>query len=249
MLGDNKFRDESGSWDAERVSEYSAKQNVFQSQAFVESVAFTPDAQEVFLHASSTSALMRRRLPSGEPMDCGWGGTRESTNGAQFPTGGVAVDPGGERLATVFGVLGDQRYDSTVILWSIHTGEELVRLPAHPPVPEHATQLAWSPDGKLLAGVYGPVLIVWNIALQIPAAYLKFGSTHFKDVAFAQRGKRLLAVNTDKTVRVFEVGDWGRHRTIEPEVGKLQAVTVAPDDNTVCIASHLGRVQVFDLDC
>ena len=244
----DKFKDESGAWSAELAGKYKSKQNVLRSRTFFESLAFTPDSRSVFLHGSSTSPLTCHQLPSGESVECGWGGTRESNNAAQFPTGGMAIDPAGKRLAAVFGVLGDDRYDSTVILWSIKTGKELARLPAHPPVPEHATQLAWSPDGKLLAGVYGPVLIVWNVKSKTPVAYIQFGSTHFKGVAFANKGTRLLAANTDKTLRVFEVGNWGDCQTIDPKIGKLHAVAVAPNEQTVCIASHLGRIQIFDLE-
>ena len=237
--------------DADRVwgAELAARSGngAFGSRTFAESVAFTPDSESVFLHGCTSSAMIRYSVPAGNKLTCGWGGTRESTNLQQFPTGGMAVAPEGGRLATIFGVNSGDRYDSTVILWDVHSGQELGRFPAQPPVPEHATQLTWSPDGKLLAGAYGPVLIVWNIEAAAPVAYIKFGSTHFKGVAFAHGGHRLLAVNTDKTLRVFDVYDWGNCEIIEPKIGKLHAIDVAPNGRTVCIASHLGRIQIFDL--
>lgn len=215
---------------------------VCQSPHFTESVGFAPDGTTVVAHGNSENPLKRWALPAGDPLPGGWGGVR---TGDRFPTGPLAYSPDGSTLAANYGVLAPGRYVPTLHLWDARTGELTGTLSAGPV--GHPTQLAYSPDGRYLAGVFEPWLIVWAVADRREVARRKPGTKHLKGLAFAGPD-RMLTAGVDRTVRVWAAPDWQEVGGYDWKVGKPTAVAVSADGLVAAVGSDTGKVAVWDVD-
>jgi WD40 repeat protein len=209
-------------------------------------VAFSPDGTEVAAFGSD-ELLARWPLPGGKQLSGGWGGSRSEHRNQRFPAGAMAYSPDGKIIATAYAVDTGKRFDSHILLWDRKTGRSRGELVADFKF-AHPTAIAYSPDGAVIAGIYGPVLGVVDVTSGKKVAALKPGKKHFKGLAFTPDGKRLIAVNTDAAVRVYDTATWKETAGYEWQIGKLTAVTVAPDGLRAACGSDRGRVVVWDLD-
>ena len=208
-----------------------------------DTIRFAPDGEEVAAFGVD-ELLARWSLPKGKALPGGWGGPRTRT---RFPTGAVAYSPNGKVIATSYGVFTGNRFDSYLLLWDRETGKlrgELVADFKH----DHPAAIAYSPDGAVIAGIYGPVLGVVDVANGTKVAAIKPSKKHFKGLAFTPDGKRLIAVNTDAAVRVYDTATWTETTGYEWQIGKLTAVAVAPDGLRAACGSDRGRVVVWDIE-
>jgi WD40 repeat protein len=214
---------------------------------FTESVAFSPNGAVFISHGNSGQPLRRWAIPSGQELPGGWGGVRTQ---ATFPTGPLAFSLDGSILATLFGVLSKKGdgYLSVVRLWDAETGEEVGRLVPTRDTTPHATRLAFSPDGKLLAGVYGPALIVWDVAKRREVARRQPTKKHIKGLAFTTDGSRLLTASNDAALQVWSAPDWQPTTTYAWKVGKFGCVAVSGDGALAAAGGSTGKVVVWDLD-
>ena len=224
-------------WDIETGDE------VVSDSSTANSVAFAPDGKE-FAAFGAECPLERRAMPSGKALPGGWGGSRTKD---RFPAGAMAYSPDGKNIATVYGVLGENGYDSHIMLWGRNTGKPRLEIVADFRF-AHPAAIAYSPDGSAIAGIYGPVLGVVDVETGKKLAAIKPGKQHFKGLAFTPDGKRLIAVNNDAAVRVYDTATWKETAGYEWEIGKLTAVAVAPDGLRAACGSDKGRVVVWDLE-
>ena len=225
---------------------------MIQVEAFTEAVAFSPDGKVFVAHGNSDHPLTRWAMPSGKIVSMGvlrdsWGGTRESTGGQRFPTGGLAYHPDGTLLAGCFGVLGKHGYDSLIMLWDATTGQTHAELRSSCTA-AHPTALRFSPDGTLLAGVYGTNLRVWDVRRESEVTTLSVGKKHFKGLVFTRDGRHLAAVNNDQTVRLWETASWSEVEGFDWNIGKVSAVDVSPDGCRMVAGGSTGKVVVWDVD-
>jgi WD40 repeat protein len=230
-----------GVWD---LADEQDSKPIVGSTAFTEGIAFSPDGKQFVAHGNSGSPLRRWSIPKGDPLAGGWGGVRTS---ASFPTGPVAWSPDGTTVAALFGVFAGDRFDSVVILYDARTGTETGRLHPRPSVSTHATELTYSPDGKLLAGIYGADMIVWDVAERSPVARLRPGTKHFKGIVFAPNGKTLYAVSNDEAVRAWSAGTWKESPSVERSIGKLSALAINPTGTLAAAGSQTGKVVAWEL--
>src|SRR5205823_6721408 len=127
--------------------------------------------------------LGRWAVPTGRRLPGGWGGSRSENKDRRFPAGAMAYSPDGSMIATSYGVDSGQRFDSHILLWDRATGSprgELKAKFAH----AHPTAIAFSPDGSVLAGIFGPTLQAFDVAAGRLVADIKPGTRHFKGFAF-----------------------------------------------------------------
>ncbi len=215
-----------------------------------QSVTFSPDGKVFIAHFyfGSGDPLRRWSIPDQKELPGGWCGTHTL---ASSPTGPLAYSPDGSVFATVFSVLNTKgnshRYESVVILWNVDTGEEQGRLtPAEKSA--HASQLAFSPDGTLLAGIYGPDLMVWDVAARKEVARRKPSQMDIKGLAFTPDGSRLLTASNDESIRVWAAPNWAEATGYAWKIGKLGCVAVSADGTLAAAGGSTGKVVVWDLE-
>ena len=180
--------------------------------------AFAPNGKELVAHGESS--LTRWALPSAKLLPGGWGGTRESNKGNQFPTGPAAYHPDGTLLAACFGIRGTRGFDSAILLFAVKTGKLRGTLRTEF-ASQHATAIRFSRDGSLLAGLYGPTLRVWDVRAEREVAARQVGKKHFKGLAFSADGRSLLTTSNDESVQLWDTATWTEKSVFEWTIGKL----------------------------
>jgi WD40 repeat protein len=160
--------------------------------------------------------------------------------------GGAAFSPDGETYAVEEATFEERRRTLRIALRESATSKQLAALPAAHGVASH---LLFSPDGSRLVSRNGAGLACWAVAEpQKPARKCANPSQkHFLSMACHPEGK-LLTVDNDRLVRVWDLATMAAERAIEWKVGKLYAVAVSPDGARVAVGSHTGKVLVWDWD-
>lgn len=226
-------------WDLETEKEVVAHD----TYTWAPSVAFAPNGREVAAFGGQTP-LSRWSLPSGEPLSGGWGGPRSAD---RFPGVAMTYSPDGKTIATAYWVKEGKRFKPRIFLWSRNTGkprlEIVVGFTNHQPM-----TLAFSPDGSVIAGTFGPILGVIDAKSGEKVMAIAPSKKLFQGLAFTPDGKKLVAVNTNDTARVYDTATWSETTGYEWKIGKLNSVAVAPDGLRAACGSHLGRVVVWDLE-
>jgi WD40 repeat protein len=212
----------------------------------LEQCCFSPDGA-VFIAQGSEYPVRRWEASTGRALPGGWGGTREENNGERFPLGCVDYAPDGSSIASGFGVRGERGFDSVVYLYDAASGAERAVFRA-PHANAHPTAITYSPDGRYLAGIYGPHLRIWNVADRMETAHRNIGKKHFKGLAFTPDGTRLVTVSNDETVRLWDTSSWNEVGGFEWKVGKLGCVAVSPDGMKMAAGGSTGKVVIWDVD-
>jgi len=110
-------------------------------------------------------------------------------------------------------------------------------------------QLAFSARNEFLLARWNVSLVCWNLAEPEAKPTRTFNPSrkHFVALAVHREG-RVLTVDNERLVRVWDVPSLQPVRTIEWDIGKLYAVAVSPDGSRAAVGSHTGRVLVWDWD-
>jgi len=126
---------------------------------------------------------------------------------------------------------------SSLKLYDVGAGEVLRQIDR-----ESAREVAFSPDGSILATVGYEAVILWDVASWSKLRTLA-GSKGTESVAFSPDGATLVT-GTGMTVKVWEVATGKELRTI-PGAGSVRSVAFSPDGQTV--ASAAGAIKLWDV--
>jgi WD40 repeat protein len=122
---------------------------------------------------------------------------------------------------------------------------------------EHAKRrlqdVAFSPDGKLLAAGYGfhddGGVTLWSVADRKVVASLldaKDGEEGIARVAFSPDGKWFAAATGDGDVMLWATGSWRAHKTVIEERGSPNALSFSPQSDRLAFSSD-ETVVLYDL--
>ena len=154
-----------------------------------------------------------------------------------LPGTAVAVAPSGKRVA-----VGDA--GGHVVLWDVATGKlamtfELPQGPVH--------SLAWSPDGKLLAGACEEERVsLFELATGTRTA-LEGHSGPVLALAWSPDGKLLASAGSDGSVRLWDAKAGSPRAQLEVSSLPLQAVAFSADGALLAAAGDDKLVHVFDV--
>lgn len=109
--------------------------------------------------------------------------------------------------------------------------------------PDRVQDVAFSPDGRLLAAGYGwneGGVRIWTLADRKAVADLAVGkkSANVSHVEFSPDGKLLAAANWDGDVALWEVGSWDSHKTVLSKRGKPEALAFSPSGTKLAFSSE-----------
>jgi WD40 repeat protein len=203
-----------------------------------EAVAFSPTGQEFAI--VNHEGLQRWAVPSWRPLPGGWGGTGEFC-------GGLTYSPDGSLLAVGVARSKTDRTESVLRLWDTATGR-LRHTLALPFAIEESSVLRFSPDGRLLAAICGPILSIWDVANETEIASHKTGRKHLKGLAFTRDSQRLATVSNDTTVRQWAAPEWAETTGFTWKKGKMVSIDASADGCRMAAGTATGKVIVWDLD-
>jgi WD40 repeat protein/DNA-binding SARP family transcriptional activator len=150
---------------------------------------------------------------------------------------GAAVSPNGSLLA--FSPAPDR-----ITLWRATT-RETTGAPLVGAV-GHVNDIAFSPDGKLIAAAGSRHAVVWNVAARKPIRTLPAGGFGASSVAFSPNGAALAIGRLDSTLTVYNLktgkqtaslpGDWG-----------VTSIDFSPNGKLLASATLSGSTTVWNL--
>jgi WD40 repeat protein len=114
-------------------------------------------------------------------------------------------------------------------------------------LPENASSLRWSPDGRLGLTLSGAEVKVWNMDSVQPVSALQGHSGHVTSVAWSPRGRFALSGSNDTTVRVWDVKQRKSLRVLKGNTGKILSVAWTSDGRRALSASDNGEIRVWDV--
>jgi DNA-binding beta-propeller fold protein YncE len=147
----------------------------------------------------------------------------------------VAVSPDGTRVAAVSEPAG-------VLVWDVEK-KVLAASFTH----EDATDVAFSPDGKLLASSGGSSVRLWNVANPGPNGTPLDESDSVLSIAFSPDGATL-AVAAGKSVYRWDLATRTRTDDVVRTAENALDVEFAPDGRTMAVADGTASVLLWDVE-
>jgi WD40 repeat protein len=164
---------------------------------------------------------------------------------------GVAFSPDAKRIASSSGAptrFGAKSLEDSkkpwgeVQLWDMVNGQKILTIPA----PAAVMHVAFSPDGKRLAGASGNDVLLWNAATGDKVLSVKGHRFPVSAVAFSPDGTRLATSSHDNTAKVWDATTGRDLFTLTGHTDWVVNVAFGPDGTRLATASVDGTAKVWD---
>jgi WD40 repeat protein len=130
----------------------------------------------------------------------------------------------------------------------VQTGRVLERIPAGASNDRHASRVALSLDGRLMATANTERIWVWDLAARREIAAIQHPGQHafIRDISFSPNG-RLLASVSDEVVRLWDVKDGREVLQLVGHEEDIHDIDFRPDGRRLASASEDGTIRVWEL--
>jgi WD40 repeat protein/serine/threonine protein kinase len=156
--------------------------------------------------------------------------------------GAVSWSPDSRRVATA-------STDFSVRLWDAGTGLEIARLPSPDNAGWACECLAFSPDGRWLAGGrHDRVIFLWDVAKRQLITTLRGHGHVVGTLSWSPDGRRLASGSADNTIKLWEAGTWQELATLRGHMNYVQGVCWSPDGRRLATGSADYTIKVWDAD-
>jgi WD40 repeat protein/serine/threonine protein kinase len=173
----------------------------------------------------------------------------------------VAFSPDGKSLATTSCVLA--KHDpgwvgpitAGIRILDVGTGRELVKFPPWRPTGVSAQKqrvgmddcrITYSPDGKWLASLRGPDIVIWDAANGKELRTLSGHSKRICSLSFSADSKRLASGSEDETVRIWDPTRDAALVVYRGHLGTVECVSFRPDGKFVVSAGDDHTLRVWN---
>ncbi len=112
---------------------------------------------------------------------------------------------------------------------------------------DDAFDVAFSPDGKLIAGTQGSKIKIWTAAGQQLGNPLVGHQGVVYGVAFSPDGKVLASSGDDRTLRLWDVATGRALGVLAGHTGYVEDVAFSPDGRLLASAGHDRTVRLWDV--
>jgi hypothetical protein len=138
----------------------------------------------------------------------------------------------------------------TVCLWGTRAGYSQPAFPIGHPFDGDLTftNLAYSPDGRVLAGLCTWALRVWVVETGevLHRSNEDAGALH--GLAFSPDGRLLATGGNDETVTLRDTASWSVRARYDWKLGRVQDVAFSADGMLMAACGNRGKIVVWDVD-
>jgi hypothetical protein len=199
------------------------------------SVAFSPDGRLLASGSCGQGNIIICTQGEIRLWDVATGSLVRSLTGHTSWINSVAFSPDGRLLAS-------GSADSTIRLWEVATGEELLTLYDY-----FVRSVAFSPDGRLLAsGSDDKTIKLWDVGGRL-VRILTGHTDRVRSVAFSPDGRLLASGSRDKTIKLWEVASGREVRTLSGHTGSVTSVAFSPDGRLLASGSADDTIKLWEV--
>ena len=177
----------------------------------------------------------------------------------------LAFRPDGNELAT-------GSMQGTIGIWDLSTGKRAVAINTNPPVrsmqvpgtsgmtvqdpatmwPSVVSNLAWRPDGKLLAGIavsvaQGQILHLWSVEEGRELPSFELGTDYIGALAFSPDGATLLTGDDRGKITLWDMKSRKKLKVLSSDTNRITALLFSSTPGVLFSGSAEGMIRVWDM--
>ena len=137
--------------------------------------------------------------------------------------------------------------DPTIRLWQGEDDTLLKTFQIHQRSGNAVTDVAWSPDGKILACCCGTEVLVWDVASGTLLHTLS-GSIPISTVVWSAPAERLLLGDRDGAVSWWDTESWTCLTIRKEHKWRVRSISISSDGYTAASADHSGIIIIWDVE-
>jgi WD40 repeat protein len=197
-------------------------------------IAFRPDGQEIATSTGSDGTLRIWNAQTGEPTLI----IPEATHCGTVET--IAYHPTLPIIAAS-GILWNDGGEGATVLWNTQA------IKMHLSFARGATALAFSPDGKFLAGVgLDDSIIIWDLESARIVKELSGTDGSTNAIAFDPQGQVFVSASNDGGLRAWDIPSWRMTANIEVDA-RVMSLAFSADGESIVLGNANSACYVIDL--